>query len=187
MSGEITDEQVGNLVRGEVDKALTETAQVMGAVIDKLYGPKWRAQANLANTIITVASGILVLAVTFKGSLLGSNPTRNVVVALLGIWGLMLISVVCGIVSLRVGVARHTYPIELQNLGEVETESVLQSLPELEIGGERFQRELKNVGKELTNKDRLSSRLLYISYWTLVIGMVLLTAVGARTLLQMKF
>jgi len=63
------DETVPEAVRDSVRVSLTETAVEMGEVVEKLYGPKWRAQSDLARLLISLTSAILALTVTFKKQL----------------------------------------------------------------------------------------------------------------------
>ncbi len=67
--------------------------------IEKLYTPHWDARADLTKNIISVASGAIVLTVTFSASLLTTQVNAWEKYLLIGSWISFLGSIILAVVS----------------------------------------------------------------------------------------
>ena len=92
----------GDPTAGELDRyALRERVEK----VYKQYEPYWEAKTRLAKAIVFLGSGVLVLTVTFEGSLTGdSEQIPYFGELLIATWAAIILSIAAGVTSLGLGI-----------------------------------------------------------------------------------
>src|SRR5918911_5406871 len=68
--------------------------------LDRTHSPYWDARNDLSKTVISLASGSIVLTVTFSSSLIGSERANPWNYLLFGSWVSFLITIIMAVLSL---------------------------------------------------------------------------------------
>src|SRR5205807_3397630 len=115
--------QVEPNVRPVLDSAAQQTLEFT----NRNYSAYWNARNDLVKTIISLASGSVVLTVTFSGSLLTEkgNPWNRLLFAS---WALFLLSLISGVLCLWHSARLNSTLLRLLTLPEEINRFTMQSI-----------------------------------------------------------
>lgn len=166
------------MVRDAVATSLTETAVAMGEMVEKLYGPKWQAQSDLARLLISLSSAILALTVTFRDEIAVTRVYGVSGYALVVVWISMILGLAAAVVAAWLAVNRRTYPIRLQNLAAIQDRKVYEAVKGGDDPAETLRDDLKGIVAVMNRFDRWSSRFLALSLILFILGVLAILVAG---------
>ena len=163
---------------GKFCKALGDTAIAEGHRVDAIHGPIWRAREGLAKTVLTLASGALVLSVTFMQSLSADIMTSNWRWILIGGWVSLCLVIIMALLSLWLSIGLYTLPARISGQHDAMRKEISKAMQEGRDPIQAVGPLMLEAAEPLVPVERRTMRSLGIALILFVVAMFLMGAVG---------
>lgn len=156
----------------EVAKRTTET-----------LSPRWKAQIDVAKTLVPIASGALVFTIAFVPSLVKPEVPILWRYCLVVCWLAFLVALVSALLSLLYSIGLHDYPVLLMEKTREFAEAHAKLDPNLQEQADPFPAISLDAFHSVRLKERIARRWLYTAFICYGIALLSLAAIGVRQLI----
>lgn len=157
-----------------------ETAGDIGDRIERAHGKVWAARQDVAKTILSLASGALVITLTFSERLVpaGAGPAIRWLIA--SSWLALLLSCSSAVLSLWISIKLRATPAMLQGQAEAAHDHVLAEAKkeDFDLRPAILESPFREVFEALEAADRNSYKFTTIALCLLLLSLALLAAAG---------
>jgi hypothetical protein len=152
-------------------------------MITQAYSPQWKARADVAKSLIPVASGALVFTVAFAPSLAKTSVHPAWRYCLVASWLFFLLALTCSLLSLWFSIGLHDQKANILEQSDKLRAALAKpgatAESALAVMGDIF----NAANKPIEQKDKMSRRLLNAAYVFYGLAIFLIGLLGARQLL----
>jgi hypothetical protein len=143
--------------------------------LDRTHSPYWDARNDLSKTVISLASGSIVLTVTFSSSLIGSERANPWNYLLFGSWVSFLVTIIMAVVSLWISTSLKKLPASF-----ADQKSKIREVIENEGSSEDIVNAIEKSSPNYWRVSRWSGRFHHASLIMFIVALLLLGLFGWR-------
>jgi hypothetical protein len=162
------------------NRQIADRFQESSSVVYKIYEPLWHARSDTLKTLISVASGAIVLSVTFSSSLKALNVGLFWRCLLLFSFIMFAISLISALTSLRVGVGLHGIQADML----AKRTEVQNTISKVDASAENimepFMPILDGINGSIENRDKWAGWLFDVGFMAFAVAIISLVIIGVR-------
>lgn len=177
-----TEEQAAARERFKADfvSVVYDTADDIGDRIERGHGRIWAARQDVAKTILSLASGVLVLTLTFSESLLPEGAAPSIRWLIVSSWLALLLCCATALLSLWMGIKLRATPAMLRSQAKTAHDHVLAEAEkeDFRLSPALLGSPFREAFEALEAADRNSYRFTSAALCLLLLSLALLAAAG---------